>query len=244
MAREQETDADLPLDQDGAQERKAPEQAQELVSGRSPVRRAQLRRPCRNGWTMARRARFLEILRDTSNVTLAAEAAGLSFQSAYKLRSRDPGFARQWMEALEEGYAELEMLLLRQARFGSETVEVTDDGKGGPVRTKTTRSIPHAMAIRLLLAHRASVTQYRMSQNIARPGSEEVRATILERIAETRRRLQESRAAAQAAQAARAREQEAFQAAVRAARKLGGEDGDEGDDAPCPGEPCPGEDAA
>lgn len=160
-----------------------------LVLQRSNRGVMQMRKPRRNGWTMARRTRFLEILRETSNVTEAVNAVGMTMAGAYALKNRDPGFARQWMEALEQGYAELEMMLLRQALHGSETIEIVDDGKGGPVRTKKTHGTPHAMAIRLLLAHRANVAQFRAAQGIDRPGSEAVLEEIQRRLAETRRRL-------------------------------------------------------
>lgn len=150
----------------------------------------QRRKPRRDGWTAKRKARFLEVLKAGCNVREAVRAAGMSDVSAYDLRKRDPGFAAEWSGALEQGYAELEMALLRQAIHGSETTETVDDGKGlGGRRTKTVHSYPHGMALRLLLAHRAQVTAYRDAQGIDRHGSAAVRAEIQERIAATRARL-------------------------------------------------------
>lgn len=149
-----------------------------------------LRKARRDGWTMKRRARFLEVLRESCNVREAVRAAGMSDVSVYGLRKRDPAFAAEWAEALEQGYAELEMALLRQAIHGSETTETVDDGgKTGARRTKTVHSYPHAMALRLLLAHRAQVSAYRDAQGIAREGGEAVRDEIQRRIAETRERM-------------------------------------------------------
>ncbi len=58
-------------------------------------------RACRHdGWTEARRARFLEALAATANVRLACAAVGLSRQAAYTLQRRDPEFAAAWRAAL------------------------------------------------------------------------------------------------------------------------------------------------
>ena len=45
---------------------------------------------------------FIERLRATGNVTLAARGAGVSRQQAYRTRNRNKTFRRQWEEALEE----------------------------------------------------------------------------------------------------------------------------------------------
>lgn len=55
----------------------------------------------RIGWTPARRASFLTVLEDCGDVSVASLACRLSRQSAYKLRRRDPLFARDWDAALE-----------------------------------------------------------------------------------------------------------------------------------------------
>ena len=58
----------------------------------------------RDGWTHARRARFLECLAATANVKLACAVVGLSRQSAYRLQARDPAFAAAWDDALREAH--------------------------------------------------------------------------------------------------------------------------------------------
>ena len=54
-----------------------------------------------SGWTMERRVQFLRCLADKGDVRHACARVGLSRQSVYKLRGRDPGFARVWDAALE-----------------------------------------------------------------------------------------------------------------------------------------------
>lgn len=144
-------------------------------------------KPRRDGWTARRRAKFLEVLKVSCNVTAAAESVRLSITGAYDLRRRDAAFAAEWKAALEQGYSELEMLLLRQSMHGSETTETLDDGlPDGRKRVKTVHSYPHATALRLLLAHRPSVDAYREEQGIERPGSDAVKAEIERRFAAMR----------------------------------------------------------
>lgn len=53
-----------------------------------------------SGWTPDRQTRFLSMLSESGNVKASARACGLSPQSVYKLRRRDPLFARAWHAAL------------------------------------------------------------------------------------------------------------------------------------------------
>jgi hypothetical protein len=57
----------------------------------------------RDGWTAERQLRFLDALARTRSVTKAAAAAGMSRESAYRLRGRRDGalFAAAWNRALE-----------------------------------------------------------------------------------------------------------------------------------------------
>ena len=57
----------------------------------------------RDGWTPERQLRFLGALAATRSVTRAARAAGMSRESAYRLRARKDGalFAAAWDQALK-----------------------------------------------------------------------------------------------------------------------------------------------
>ena len=57
----------------------------------------------RDGWTPERQLRFLDALARTRSVTRAAAFAGMSRESAYRLRARRDGalFAAAWDRALE-----------------------------------------------------------------------------------------------------------------------------------------------
>src|SRR5690606_8361621 len=58
-------------------------------------------RPVRHdGWSRERKARFLDRLAACGNVRTASASAGMSRDSAYRLRRRDAAFARGWDAAL------------------------------------------------------------------------------------------------------------------------------------------------
>ena len=56
----------------------------------------------RDGWTAERRAQFIGRLAAGGDVRRACAEIGLSRRGAYKLRQRDPAFARAWDLALHE----------------------------------------------------------------------------------------------------------------------------------------------
>lgn len=141
------------------------------------------RTPVPPRWSKARTDRFLEVLAATTNVSEAARAAGMTASSAYERKRRDKTFAALWAEALEIGFAELEMLLLRQALMGSERTETVTDSDSGKVRQiKTVHSYPVAVAMRLLIAHREEVERYRSARGVdpavASDAAERVRAEL------------------------------------------------------------------
>jgi hypothetical protein len=151
----------------------------------------------RAGWTDECKAVFLDTLRATSNVSKAAEAAGMNgTRSAYELRRRDPAFAQGWMEALEQGYSELELLLLRHALYGSEQQETveetgtpTDDGGKSVLRVKTVRAYPHSMALQLLAAHGKTVAAYREARSQT-DDEEALRRDLYDRLDRMRNRIE------------------------------------------------------
>jgi hypothetical protein len=57
--------------------------------------------PRSDGWTAKRQLRFLIVLTHTGCVSLSARCVGMTRESAYRLRSRDPHglFAHMWKKA-------------------------------------------------------------------------------------------------------------------------------------------------
>lgn len=99
-----------------------------------------------NGWTPDRQMRFLSMLAESGNVKASALACGLSPQSVYKLRRRDPLFARAWKAALLLARDHSEQVLANRALDG---VEEPIYYRGEQVGTR------RRYDTRLLLAHMA-----------------------------------------------------------------------------------------
>ena len=93
------------------------------------------------------RKTFLTALAETSNVTAAADAAGVHPSRPYKVKRQEPDFAREWHTALLEGYDALEIDVLHRLRFG----EARD----------ADRKFDNATALRLLTQHRETVARER-----------------------------------------------------------------------------------
>lgn len=114
----------------------------------------QIKKVRSDGWTKARRDAFLTELSQSCNVHRAHAAAGMGYSGAYDLRRRDPMFAAQWQQALEIGYEQLELALLRRAR---EAVEgLTLDEPKEPIVKMTVEQ-----AIDVMKRHRDSVLKGR-----------------------------------------------------------------------------------
>ena len=76
--------------------------------------------PSRRALTRAKQARFLAVLRQSSNVAAAARAVGTAPSGWYDMRRRDPAFAAAWAEAIEEATDKLEEEARRRALDGTE----------------------------------------------------------------------------------------------------------------------------
>ncbi|MDO7834918.1 hypothetical protein Q4610_07640 [Sphingobium sp. HBC34] len=150
--------------------------------------RAQKRQPRKDGWTRAQEALFLEALAETCNASEAARTVGKSRTSAYRRRASDPGFAQAWAQALEIGYSEIELLLMRAALHGSEVEEVMLDGDGAVKGRKVKRVQNLTVALRLLIHYRDKVAQIRAGQTQERPDSADAIARVDAVVGAVRRR--------------------------------------------------------
>lgn len=86
-----------------------------------------------NGWSPVQQERFILALEATGSVRAAAKAAGMSRNSAYRLRERagGEGFARSWDRALEMGQQRMFDCAMERAMDGVTTIHVR---RGGSVR--------------------------------------------------------------------------------------------------------------
>jgi len=95
-------------------------------------------------WTDESEQLFLNHLGSSCNVSASAAAAGFSAVTAYNHRRCDPAFARKWQIALDQGYARLEMELVRHAAAMVENFEVDPDA---PFKQMTMREAIHLLSI-------------------------------------------------------------------------------------------------
>lgn len=100
-------------------------------------------------FTEGLKATFLDELRETANVTLAARAAGISSGTAYKHRQTDVLFAERWDEAINEAVDMLEHEAHRRAFKGVEEPVFYQGMECGSVRKYS-----DALTMFLLKAHR------------------------------------------------------------------------------------------
>jgi hypothetical protein len=144
----------------------------------------------RRRWTKAKEAIFFEELAATANVARAVRAAGMGKNGAYQRKKRDPAFAAAWREALEVGFAELEMHMLRHSLNGCERTETVVDGASGEVKQiKTVHSFPHVLAFRLFVLHQAEVARYRQFEAAAQGGDGTAAERVRAEMAKIRARL-------------------------------------------------------
>lgn len=69
------------------------------------------------------RKSFLEGLKACANVRQACEMAGIERTTAYKARERDPSFAAEWEQVIQDAIDSLESEAWRRAREGVTRVE-------------------------------------------------------------------------------------------------------------------------
>lgn len=71
-----------------------------------------------------KRALFLENLRKYGSVYFSCVQAGIDRSTAYKARDRDPEFAQQWADAIEDGLDLLEASAAKRAHTSSDTLAI------------------------------------------------------------------------------------------------------------------------
>ena len=127
-------------------------------------------------WTEEAEKVFFDHLAASCNVRLAAEACGFKPTSIYGRRRRHPHFAQRWQAALEQGYARIEMALVRRAADALEGLAPDPDT---PIPEM---SVSEALAV--LKNHGASVQAgTRNSNHWRRPRSlDELAGSILRKL--------------------------------------------------------------
>lgn len=124
---------------------------------------------------------FLTTLADTCNVVRSSKAAGMSTNYAYRRRRRDATFRTGWAEAVREGYAKLELILLERAIKGTPKLVRTARGTDRVMRHYST---PLAVALLKRHADTADEAAYQHGEDELR----EVRERILDKLERIRQR--------------------------------------------------------
>lgn len=126
---------------------------------------------------------FFASLVETCNVVRSAKAAGFTANWAYRKRKRDAAFRNGWAEAVREGYAKLELVLLERAIKG------TPKAVRAPGGDRIIREYSTPLAIALLKRH--AETADSAAYQPADEELAEIRERILERLEKLRKRDRE-----------------------------------------------------
>ena len=147
-----------------------------VIEGKSSPK---LRGPRAGDITAEQIGTFLVTLTETCNVVRSAKAAGFTANWAYRKRKSDAGFRNAWAEAVREGYARLELVLLERAIKGTPKLVRTASGSD-----RVMREYSNTLAIALLKRH--AETADSANYQPAEEELAEIRERILKRLAKLR----------------------------------------------------------
>jgi hypothetical protein len=149
--------------------------------------KAQKRTGRHSDFTQAKADKFIQVLADSCNVSLAARAIKRSIGNIYHHRQKDAEFRAAWDQALSIGYARLEMMMLERALHGVEKLVVLKSGE-----TKVMREYSDRVALSLLRLHRENVAE--IDSGVDEQEYREACERIIERLSRLRERDQEDEA--------------------------------------------------
>lgn len=129
----------------------------------------------RDGWSRARKVKFLHHLAQKGNVRWAAAECGMSAQGAYVLRRREPGFADAWDAALVLAREHAEQVLGARAIDGvEEPIFYRGEQVGVRRRYDTRLLLAHLARLDKIAAEtRAGDLAWRFDELLARIAGEE-----------------------------------------------------------------------
>ncbi len=126
--------------------------------------------------TRKRRQQFLAVIRETSNVTKAAQSIGMARQSVYDARARDPEFAALWDSAIEQATDLLEAEARRRALDGVDR-PVYFQGK----RVGITKEYSDPLLMFMLRGHRPHKYRERVVETPKQIDKPEINVIVLAR---------------------------------------------------------------
>lgn len=143
--------------------------------------KTQMRKASERNWSNKKESKFLSVLAETCNVTLAATEAGVSISGAYRRRRADAAFRGAWLEAIGVAYQRLEMVLLERAFVGTEKLVRRKDGS-----EERMVEYPNQLALTLLKMHRDTAIE--ATADVPPDDIEEIRERLLEKLERLRKR--------------------------------------------------------
>ncbi len=157
-----------------------------------------------NSFGARKRARFLDMLGMTCNVTQAAAHAGVSASTVWRARHRDPVFQEQWREALATGYDRLEALVLEHGGAGVRVVPDPARAEGDDATDDATASTAEPIDVPFDFERALKVLVYRRGERNGEPNRrtgrppgqatrEETNAALLKALNAAKRRVEKQR---------------------------------------------------
>jgi hypothetical protein len=147
-----------------------------------PGARPQLRKRARRDWTKAKADRFLAVLAATCNVSEACRRGKVSMTVVYRHRKKDAWFRAAWLEAIDQAYQRLEMVLLDRAFNGTERVTIRRDGS-----EERMREYPNHLGLQLLRMHRDTMIEANDNQ-IEPDDIDEIRERLVRKLQRMKKR--------------------------------------------------------
>ncbi len=129
-------------------------------------------------WSNEAEELFFDVLAASCNVRMATAETGFTTPTVYRQRRMRPEFAMRWKEALEQGYARLEMALVEAA---CDTIEGVAFDADRPIPKMTVEQ-----AMNVLRAHRNAVEgdgRRGPGRHVRRRSFDEVRKNVAKKIA-------------------------------------------------------------
>lgn len=148
--------------------------------------RLQLIAPRAREWSAGTERDFLDALSATANVRAAAQAVGSTAVSAWRRRRQRPAFAEAWDEAVDDGHARLEMLLMERGAALLGGVGWDGHGPDAAADAQAQGAFDPHIAMWLLKRRdmaRAGTPQKRGGWRRREVPIEEVRAEVLRKVA-------------------------------------------------------------
>jgi len=144
----------------------------------------QVREEREGGWTEERREAVLAEIAVTLNISASCRKVGMSHQSLYKLKARDPEFRAGLAQAIAWAYDQMEMNYLKRGVHGTRRPVFQGGRKVGHVV-----EYPDGVAMKLLSAHRETAMRVRREDAARKDELELARLRLSERLSEMNRRL-------------------------------------------------------